>query len=483
MDSGETDEARRLLAGARRALEEADRAEREAGGGATLASALIWVELLIAVVRLALRRGTVRDAETYAAEAAQRLRPLDPVDACDRTCELAHLRANIALGRGAYRLALRYLEDGLAVAREHGSEWVVDLHRSLGALSTRRGRPADGAYHYRMALDRLPAAGDDPRAATLHANLAMANLMQGRVADAAREARRALRVRDRPGAPPGPLANTLALMALIAQQDPELVGPAAPYWDRALEQAERAADVALLAEIELRAAAGALERGEPKLAARWLASGRARAAAVARQEPTIAALADDVEGALCWSAGDRDGARQAWQRARRAFAEVGAAYHVARLDAALASVYRQGGDARWSVLWDQACRAARRGGFVLPAQFGPGRPPRAEGVRVDRRAGVLEAFGVRYALGRGAIPVRLCALLISASPKAIGAPALCRRLWRDEGYTPATFNRLKVHVHRLRQLIGHEQAPILTEGRPGRLAYRWNPAVEAPDST
>jgi hypothetical protein len=97
--------------------------------------------------------------------------------------------------------------------------------------------------------------------------------------------------------------------------------------------------------------------------------------------------------------------------------------------------------------------------------------------------GVIEAFGKMHELGASSIPFRLARALIAVSPRAITATELCRRLWPTTGLEPRTLNRLKVHLHRLREVLGEENGCVVTELSADRRAsgttYRWNPAVTA----
>ena len=103
-------------------------------------------------------------------------------------------------------------------------------------------------------------------------------------------------------------------------------------------------------------------------------------------------------------------------------------------------------------------------------------------VVVDIAAGTLTVRGECHELGTRSVIVRLASLLIRAAPEPVGVGELCRRLWRHEGFNDKTFNRLKVHTHRLRTLLGAQRDGIKTvppRGRQRTPSYRWSSDVPA----
>jgi len=219
----------------------------------------------------------------------------------------------------------------------------------------------------------------------------------------------------------------------------------------------------------------------------------------------VRALLNEAEGTIAnhWQR-HRD-ARTHWMRARTWYAEDDAFYDVARLDGLLAQLSYRLGDVRSFVArWELACRAANRGGFSVPLEIEQrvlhplivgqveatryARRHRTDlrhsgtDIQVDRRSGTLTVFGNHYVLGPQSQLIRLVCALIRSGHSGMGPSILCRRLWRQEAFTPRTFNRLKVHIHRLREVIGPEHDVILTERSPSgkrQVSYRWNPTVTA----
>jgi hypothetical protein len=455
-------------------------------------SALLWATL-------ARRRGTLADAEFYLARAGTRLREAGGGGAGTQAAELeaaiVHLQADLAISRGAYESARRLLSGRLEAAPDLPRRWAVTFRRSLGAIETRRGRPSAGAVAYRLALDALPPRADRSEEAALRANLAMTLHMQGDAAAARSEAARALALRSGRGIALRDRANTTALMALVTE------GEAADHWDEALAMAEAAGDLTLAVEVRLLAARHAA-RGADVARARWLAErGASAAAALVRQEPTLRALGLEVAGSIAAAARQGELARREWFEARRQYADLDAAYHVARLDAELAALAAAAeGEEAGRAEWILATRSANRNGFRLPRAFdalarrfrdanveceryarrhGLDGPRQGAEVLIERRSGVVRVFGQPHSLGARSVTFRVLVAVARAGARGLTPRALCRGVWgRGVASEAALVSRLRFQVHRLRGILGSSAEFILCVERAGSESrYIWNAAV------
>jgi hypothetical protein len=331
--------------------------------------------------------------------------------------------------------------------------------------------------------------------ASLHANLAMALHMSGDDVGARRAASKARELRAAPETPRRDRANTAALWALLHD------GPdAEALWSDAVALASTSGDVTLDVEIRLRAALNVVLSGRQDRARGLGDSERGEALRLARQEPTLVGLARELEGESYAASGDADGARRELIAARAWFTEIAAAYHVARLDAALAALeLAHGAQPAFVARLQLAVEAANRGGFRLPRRFDRlfrevDAPTAAitryvrriglepwelrSGVVIDGAAGAIEAFGQRHALGRSSVTFRTLMAIVRSGPDGIAPARLARRLWPNVAET-AALSRLRFQLHRLRDLVGRTDEIILClrSGRGADSRYVWNPAV------
>lgn len=489
LDRGRLDAARFSLARADAGL---DALAAESGPRVALVrcrAALLWATL-------ARRRGTLADAEFYLARAVARLGDsFGGAAAADLEAAVVHLQADLAISRGAYERARRLLSSRLEATPELPRRWSVVFRRSLGAIETRRGRPAAGAAAYRLALDALPPSGARSEEAALRGNLAMTLYMQGDYVPAREEAARALSLRSGRGIALRDRANTKALVALVAEAG------AADHWNEALATTEASGDLTLTAEVLLLAARHAAWTGAVERARSLAERGAAAAAALARQEPTLMALGLEVAGAIATVERRGEAARAEWFEARRHYAELDAAYHVARIDAELSGLASaSGGDEAGQVEWILATRSANRNGFRLPVRFdGLARRFREANVEceryarrygleaarsgaevvIDRRRGVVRVFGQSHSLGPRSVTCRVLLAVVRAGSRGLTPRALCRAVWgREAAFGVALVNRLRFQIHRLRGILGSSAEFVLCVERAGSEArYRWNAAV------
>ncbi len=223
--------------------------------------------------------------------------------------------------------------------------------------------------------------------------------------------------------------------------------------------------------------------------AQWVAAG------LRLQEPTLVGLAHEVAAALAQARGDRAGSRRAARAARAAFAEVHAAYHVARMDAWLARSAQAAGDsAAFHDRWHLATAAANAGGFRLPCgtdalAAGVTRPTSSTaryalrlglvaaehglGVVVHVAEGWVERGGHRVDLGPGSVTLRVLLAIVGAGRSGVTAAALSEAVWGPD----APAGRLRFQLHRLRAALGEGDAPLVAQRRGRHLVYRWNAAI------
>ena len=478
MEAGALETARERLAQIRAAARPSSK-----GTSSPQQEAALFARLFLLCAELARRRGALLDASAYLDLAAP---PCIRAHAPVLPARLAHHRAVVAAERGATLAAERLLAGGLPLAEEAGIS--RRFHRTLGGLAARRGSTASAAHHLRMALDQCASGSDTGLAASLQANLAMVAWMRGDREEAIDRASTALAMRE--GSPPAPRANTLALYGIVSGEETFM---------EAISLAEQAGDPTLLGEVLLHAAARDLEVGRLGLAKERTARGALLASRVKRREPTPAALAEELRGRLALASQDLEAARSHFLRALEDFDAIGATFHLARVTLRLAALDAElGHPLSADAMAGRAAAAALRAGFALPAEAtlqaclraaaqrgqpaarryaeGQGIPLPTTGtgaVHVDRKLGLLQIGEARWQLGRRSILLRLAIVLISAGEDGIDARRICRRLWRSEGYSAKTYRRLKVHICRLRELVGRDS--ILTlPGQPA-VHYRWSP--------
>ena len=460
------------------------------------------LELVLA--RRALRKGAAAEVKLHSRRALARLDKLGNPDATTRLAVL-ELQAATAIMSGAYGRAQRLLDGLVPVASSVGDPWIGKIQRMLGAIHARRGRPLLAARAYELAASRLREDTAPLEVAKLSSNLAMVLLMAGEVASARHEIERALRLRAEHGASRSELANSTAVLALVAEREGKT--DHAVHWEQAVNLARQGPDAVLTAEIELRAATAATERGDHAASAALLATATERAQAVGRLEPTVVAMAAEARARLCLASGSPTEAQAAARESLVAYTSIDAPYHMGQIELLLGVIaHRRGDESGRQSRVGVACRLALRCHFELgwrPADLevlraaalaGDAHARRycrtfgvtlesSEAVLLFDEGGVIEISGRRYELGADSLPFRLARLLVAAIPKPVAIASICQKLWPDEGFDERTANRLKVHMHRLRDLVGRECQCVLTEAatRPGLSTsrYRWNPEVSA----
>jgi hypothetical protein len=471
-------------------LPDATDALRAAWAAAADASPAQRVRLALAAAELARRRGTALDARARIREARAALADADDPDRRALEPEVVWAEAVDATEHGAYGLAERLLTGALASVLP--GPRTTRFHAALGALAARQGRPAVAALRYRLALDQTDRPDD---AARLRSNLAMTAHLRGATAEGLAHIDAALAHRDRPGAPPGPCANSLAVRAMLldAARDPA----ADQTWDLALAKAEAAADAPLWCEIALHRAT-AWRRGGDVLAADALqADVDVRLGDAGRQDPTLAALHTEARARALH---DRGGpATRALTDALTTFQQLGSTWHELRLQLLLGAWEHAAGRAATAVdRVGRACRRAVLHGLVLPdepatravvlAAAAAGQPGAAayararawpapaptRGAVLHRRSGLLTIDDARWHLGR--LSTRLLTMLAQAGPAGMTTTRLGERLWRDDPTDPV--GRLRMLVSRTRRLTEPAHLLILTSRGPrGVGRYRWNPDV------
>lgn len=470
-------------------------------GPDSVARAHAAARVAIAEARRAVRRGSLRDAEGHAQAALKSLRAL-ATPPPTTTLAALELLATTAIMQGRYEVALRRLQGAEHQAVSVGDPWVPRIQRLLGAIHARRGKPLLAARAYTLATSRLRDDEAPLEVAKLSSNLAMVALMAGQVATARAAIERALRLREAHRAPLGELANSTAVLALVDEREerPE----SAATWERAVTLARQSKDPVLAAEIELRAASAAVERGSLDAARGLAESAIAEVARGGDAERTLAAMAAETRARIRHAEGAADDACAAAREALAAYRALDASYHVARLELLLARL--EGSPHGPVTRIAEACRLALRDGFELawrPGDQAAIARAAQSGHRDVRRYckhagiasasdcavlvvdgdGALETPSGRHELGPRSIPFRLARILVAAAPAAVAVTTICRRIWPDEGHDERTANRLKVHVHRLRDLVGGDVSCVITETetRRGerRTTYRWNSAVPA----
>jgi tetratricopeptide (TPR) repeat protein len=457
-------------------------------------------ELVLA--RRAFRVGDTVGYRTHISRARSRI---DRLPIGDRSIRLAlvELESAVATKFGQYDKAARHLRQSEALATLEGLPWVSRIHRALGSIHARCGRPVLAAHAYQTAASRLTEEDAPIELARVCDNLAMASLMAGEV-DAAHSAiERSLRLRKAHHAPIADIASATAVIALI--KDRQELPDAAAWWDEAISLSRQGPELMLVTEIELRAANSAARRGDVASCRALLETASGRLTSMGRSVPKLGAMLHEARARLLFCEKDLETARTEARRAHQGYAARGAIYHVARMELLQGLIlHALGLESQACQYFDSACRRALRGRFELgvrsyetaPLQAAAFRGEqhvrrycRAMGIEADEQAGVLlldrfgsiECFGKHHALGRNALPFRIARFLYASQPDGLPMPALCKKLWPAEGHSPRTANRLRVHVHRLRELIGPEKACVLTDSvtRAGVTStrYYWNPEV------
>ncbi len=493
---GDTGAAQRCLATAEQALLELPEA--------SMLRLEAETRLLLVRARHALRAGQAKEVSRCARLAQARLASLTAAPSSLRFAVL-ELASTLAITRGAYDRAVRTLTTAADLATDVGDPSVARVQRMLGAIHARCGRPMLAAHAYQIAAARLSEQEQPLEVAKVMSNLAMMSLMAGEISAARDAIERALCLRGAHNAPVTELANSTAVLALVSEREGR--AEAAAIWEQAVALTRQGPDRVLTTEIELRAAIAAAERGDPASGEALLALATARCESLGRLEPTVAAMAAEARARLRFAEDAIEEAHGEARRSHGSYAAIDATYHVARIELLLGEIERRRGDHSRSTHWlGSACRLALRGRFelawrpheleVLSAAACEGEPDclrycRVFGVAVDAlaevllldRTGAIEALGKHHTLGRNAMPYRLARALIVAAPEPVSMSTLCRKLWPDEDFDARTVNRLKVHVHRLRDLIGTPSPCVVTEsstrGRVTTTSYRWNPGVSA----
>jgi tetratricopeptide (TPR) repeat protein len=416
---------------------------------------------------------------------------------------LLELSSAVATSSGSYERAVRLLRQAEELARVEGDPWVGRIHRLLGAIHARCGRPLLAATAYQSAAATLTEQTAPLDLAKVLSNLAMVSLMAGQTEAARFSVERALQLRMAFNAPVAEIANSTAVLALVLdrREDPEAMS----LWLKAVELCRQSPEPVLTAEIELRAAISAARRGDVAVSRELLEAATGRSTSLVRIQPTLVAMACEARARLALWEREFETARTEARKALQGYTSLDAVFHVARTEFLLGTIKHHMGREPQACQWlDSACRRALRGRFELGARSFELEPLRAAafrgeqhvlrycrtlGIQTDEaggvvlvdRTGAIEAFGKRHEIGRQAIPFRIARHLCGAIPDGMTLNSLCQKLWPDEGYNPRTANRLRVHVHRLRELIGNENPCVLTEsstrGGVTTTRYVWNPDI------
>jgi hypothetical protein len=501
------DRCRTQLALAQQTL---DSLHQEDHSADAMARALVAVRLDTIRAWMAWLRGTQGDATVYIDQASERLHGLtaaglfhDEQTAMDRArLPIARLQANLESARGDYRHAETTLVDALDLAMRLHSHLVAAFHQAMGALLLHQGRPVVAGHHLRLALDRMVPGSQPLDEVNLYLLLTDAALMRSNPLAAHEFAGHARALREHHVLP----AWIRARIAMHqARTEDKIAGQSGPYWKEAITESEESGAAALMAEVRLRAALSAVaHRALPK-ATHLVKEAKVVMESAGEPGGMVRALLEMADAMLAHHGNREREARAHWMRARTWYAEEDAFYDMARVDAHLARIgFREGDIPAFQARWELACRAANRGGFQLPIdldsrvlhQLSVGLPEAARygrrqrsdrsytgaDVQVTRRSGTLTVFGDHYVLGPQSQLIRLICALIRSGHGGLPPSILCRRLWRNERFTSQTFNRLKVHIHRLREVIGGQHDAILTDRSPAgkrQIFYRWNPALTA----
>ena len=459
------------------------------------------VRCALAGAELARRRGTPRDARTWVRDARRALDAMEPDARRSLEPEVVLAEATQAIEQGADAAADRMLMAGLDMVRSPPGAFAARFHSLLGALAARRGRPGAAASHYRLALDLLDPHTESDSVARLQSNLAMSFYMRGVWDEASRWIDAALTDRSRPGAPLGPLANSLAVRALIEAAR----GSGADAWDLPLDRAAASGDAVLWCEIALQRAMVARRQGDHGLADSLEDKAAVRMAEAGRQEPTLVAMAAEARARRLHAHGSLEPAIVALGEASALFEELGSAWHHLRLQLSLGAW--ESGVGRTATAVERIGRTCRRAaslGVVFPAEpevrdavllsathgqaaaatwaraRGWDTPSVGAGASLFPEVGVVQLDGERFHLGPRTLPFRLLLLLSEAKPAGLTTTHLCRRLWRGERPGTAALGRLRVLVTRTRELTEPGHILILTVRQDGAGAagrYRWNPDV------
>jgi Flp pilus assembly protein TadD len=456
----------------------------------------------IVFARRAFRAGEALQLKAHLRRAQAQLDAMTPPP---RTLRLAlvELQADVAASNGQYERATRTLRQAEALAREEGLLWVARFHRMLGAIHARCGRPLLAANAYHAAAAAVSVDDAPLEFAKICSNLAMVSLMAGELGAARTSIERALALRREHHAPIAEIANSTAVLALVS--DREERDDAAALWAEAVRLSGQSPEDVLTAEIELRASIAAARRGDHALGRELLESATMRSTAMGRIHPTIGAMATEARARLHLCRSEFEEARTEARRAHQAYVTIDLVYHVARVEFLLGQVEFKLGNVPSSCQWfESACRRALKGNFELGVRSFEeaalrGAAARGEpavrrycrqhelapddegGVLLLDRAGAIDAFGKRHEIGRHAIPYRIVRALCVAIPAGVTLPSLCKRLWPEEGFNARTANRLRVHIHRLRELLGSEHPCVLTKtvtrGGESVTRYIWNREV------
>jgi tetratricopeptide (TPR) repeat protein len=468
---------------------------------AALASVEVALRLALVEGRLALRTGRAPELRGQLRNGRRQLRQLASPP---RSLSLAwlELESMARIARSNWPAARRLLAEAVALAVGPEARWAPRFHRLVGAIHARRGYPLLAMHAYQRALVDLDVAREPLEVARVSSNLAMTALMCGRIDEAHAAIDHALALRHQHGASLAERANSTAVAALITERRaPELSGDA---WARAVELARASGEHVLAAEIEMRAAMSAIGRHQPDAARSLLESAEHRIHQAAQVEPTIAAMAAETRARLALLCQEHPEAERAAMAAARAYRDLDAVFHIARVELLRGRIAAARDDESTAARHlGRACAAALRGCFevaVTPDErllvqqlsmagsrslrqygkvFGLGQDA-ARVVLLFDESGTIEAFGACHELGTRSVLYRLARTLVASDGRGRPASLLVARLWPLESDLTKGLNRLRVHVHRLRGLLGREHDCVQTfathpDGTP-EAWYRWNPA-------
>jgi tetratricopeptide (TPR) repeat protein len=456
------------------------------------------VQLALAAAELARRSGHRRDARQWLSDARRALAEL-PVGETQRelATEVAWGEASEAIAAGAHARAARLLEASMADARTLFSGQALRFHRALGAIAARQGRAEVAVSHYRLALQQLDEDRDPDLAARLRSNLAMVELQRGGFQEALQLIARAIHYRSRPGAAAAPLANSLAVQAMIAESSGR-----SPDWDRPLELARSSGDNVLYVEIALRSAQYRYRSGGGAGAGLVLRAAERLLAEVGRQEPMLRALWLETRALEQWVDGGAERAIPGFLEALEAFEALDAVWQALRVELSLGVVEAEAGRAETGrARAVRVCRRAAALGLELPMEAAsralvieaaragdptcaawarrhgwPAPLPQVGGATLDPASGTLSIGAFSRVMGPRSLLFRLLWLLAEGGSRGVTVRELERRLWRRSPPGPARTTRLRSLIARARSLTAPEHVVILTVAGEGR--YRWNPDVD-----
>ncbi len=455
------------------------------------------VQLALAAAELARRSGHRRDARQWLSDARWALAEVAAGETHrELATEVAWGEASEAIAAGAHARAARLLEASMADARTLFSGQALRFHRALGAIAARQGRAEVAVSHYRLALQQLDEGRDPDLVARLRSNLAMVELQRGGFEVARRLIAAAIQTRSQPGSAAAPLANSLAVQAMIAEGSGQV-----PDWDLPLALARSSGDNVLYVEIALRSSQYRYRSTAAEGATPLLRAAELLLTDVGRQEPLLRALWLETRALEQWTTRGAEGAIPGFLEALEAFEALDAVWQALRVELSLGVVEAEAGRGETGrARAMRVCRRAAALGLELPMETAarelvieaakagdstcaawarrrgwPAPQPHVAGVQLDPASGGLRIGAFHRVMGPRSLLFRLLWLLAEAGTRGVTVRELERRLWRRSPPGPARTARLRSLIARARSLTAPDHVLILTVGGAGR--YRWNPEV------